>query len=179
MMGRSPGPPPSAMDRSSAMVRCADLRPSRPWGLAVGLAIGLLPAAAGLQTSPASAAPAAPAFPSAETFKQIRLAALACGRENTAESCDKARKLADPLIDHPRLPASCIDALWAITQRAKVATSNSLARRDAIDAPAQDVRFFCKQQPVRTKEKEKAPASPFGSGASGGGSGFGFGSPAP
>ena len=80
--------------------------------------------------------------------------------------------MADPLLDHPRLSASCKDSLWAIRQRAVVASTNSRDRRDAIDRAARDVTVFCRQ-PAR-------PASTSGSGAgSPGGSGSSFSAPAP
>jgi hypothetical protein len=99
------------------------------------------------------AAPDPQVFPPSETFRKLRLITLTCGRENTAESCDSARALADPLLDHPRLPASCKDALWAIRQRATVAPSNSFSRRDPIDQAAQDLLVFCRQQQAEAKEK--------------------------
>lgn len=138
-------------------------RPARRAGL--GLATVLLLAA------PAGAAPASP-YPPASEFRSLQLITLACGRDNDAASCDKARAMADPLLDHPRLSASCKDSLWAIRQRAVVASTNSRDRRDAIDRAARDVTVFCRQ-PTR-------PASTSGSGAgSPGGSGSSFSAPAP
>jgi hypothetical protein len=103
----------------------------------------------------AAATPAADVFPPPETFRSLRLLTLACGRDNTAEPCDQARAVADPLLDHPRLPASCKDALWEIRQRARVAPTNSFQRRDPIDKAAEDVKAFCRQQEVKTTEKKE------------------------
>ena len=103
-------------------------------------------------------------FPSPETLRQVQLAALGCARENSSETCTEARKLADPLMDHPRLPGSCKDVLWAILQTAKPASSNSLARRDAITDPAQRLLLVCRsnEKPEATKEGEKKEKSGLG-----------------
>jgi hypothetical protein len=92
------------------------------------------------------AAPELPPFPPAADFRSLQLTTLACSRENTPESCERARQQADPLLDHPRLPASCKDALWSIIQRAVVAPSNSIERRDAIDREARRLTVVCRQQ---------------------------------
>lgn len=86
-------------------------------------------------------------FPAPETFRKLQLTTYACGRDNTANSCEQARLQADPLLDHPRLPASCKDVLWRIRQKAVVAPTNSFERRDPIDAAANDVTVFCRQLP--------------------------------
>jgi len=71
--------------------------------------------ALGIQALPLRAqAQGAVAYPSPETLRDVQLAALACARENTSDTCSQARKLADPLMDHPRLPGGCKDTLWAI-----------------------------------------------------------------
>lgn len=110
------------------------------------------------------AAPGDGAFPPPETFRKLRLLTLDCGRDNTAGPCDQARAIADPLLDHPRLSASCKDALWAIRQKARVAPVNSFQRRDPIDQAAQDVVAFCRQQIPKPREEEKpqGPAAPGG-----------------
>lgn len=124
-----------------------------------------------LLAAPAGAAPAS-LYPPASQFRSLQLITLACGRDNDATSCDKARALADPLLDHPRLSASCKDSLWAIRQKAIVASTNSRDRRDAIDRAAKDLTVFCRQ-PAK-------PASASGSGAgSAGGGGSPFSAPAP
>jgi hypothetical protein len=104
---------------------------------------------------PLRAAPQPAEFPPTETFRSLRLTTLVCGRDNTTEACDQARSQADSLLDHPRLPASCKDALWQIRQKAHTAPTNSFPRRDPIDQAAQDVWTFCRQQPVRTSEESK------------------------
>lgn len=151
------------MSRPSAP--SARLQPARQAGPALPLALMVLLA------GPAGAAPASP-YPPASQFRSLQLLTLACGRDNDAASCDKARTMADPLLDHPRLSASCKDSLWAIRQRAIVASTNSRDRRDAIDRAAKDVTVFCRQ-PAR-------PASASGSGAGGTGGGSSpFSAPAP
>jgi len=111
---------------------------------------------AGLRAAPTP--PPSDVFPPPETFRSLRLLTLACGRDNTAEPCDQARAVADPLMDHPRLSASCKDALWEIRQRARVAPTNSFKRRDPIDKAAEDVKAFCRQQEVKpTAKKEGSP----------------------
>ena len=132
--------------------------------LPFSLGISLLIAAA-----PAARAEAYVPFPTQETLRQVQLAALACARENTAASCDQARKLADPLLDHPRLPTGCKDHLWTISQKAQPAATNSFARRDAISQPAQ-LLLAC-----RSGEKAPEPAAAPPAGSGGGGLKFGGG----
>lgn len=135
---------------------------------------------------PAAAAPAATTYPPAETFRRIQLSTFACGRENTAASCDQARRQADQLLDHPRLTSSCKDALWEVRERAHAAPANSFARRDPIDEAANRVRLVCRQ-PAQTGSAAKGTGQPGasgggasgsgGEGAGGGAAGFRFGSP--
>jgi hypothetical protein len=139
-------------------------RPSAPFGhpglgrwAGCGLAADLL-AAVLLGTAPAGAEPVS-FYPPASQFRSLQLITLTCGRDNTSASCDKARAMADPLLDHPRLSASCKDSLWAIRQKAVTAPANSPERRDGIDRAAKDVTMFCRQ-PAR-------PAAATGSGGSG------------
>ncbi|MFM7312830.1 MAG: hypothetical protein ACKO0M_06645 [Cyanobium sp.] len=101
-----------------------------------------------LAGAPALGQQAASPYPPAELFRSLQLTALACSRDNTASSCDKARAMADPLLDHPRLSASCKDTLWTIRQKSVVAPANTIERRDGIDRPAKDVTAFCRQ-PIR------------------------------
>ncbi len=103
---------------------------------------------AGSGADPLLAAPELPPFPPSSTFRALQLTTLACSRENTAETCDKARSVADPLLDHPRLPASCKDALWTIRQQAVVAPTNSFSRREVIDRAARNLTTICRQQDV-------------------------------
>ena len=109
-------------------------------------------------------------FPSAESLRDVQLVTIACARENSEERCKAARDLADPLLDHPRLPASCKDLLWSITERARTASSNSFERRAAITDPAERILLVC-------RSAEKPAPDPKGPGASPEKkkSGFGFG----
>ena len=100
-----------------------------------------------LMAGPALADTLPDGFPPPEVFRKLQLTTYACGRENTASSCEQARLQADPLLDHPRLPASCKDVLWKIRQKAVAAPSNGFERRDPIDAAANDVTVFCRQLP--------------------------------
>ena len=100
-----------------------------------------------LTAGPARSGTPPETFPAPETFRKLQLTTYACGRDNTASSCEQARLQADPLLDHPRLPASCKDVLWRIRQKAVVAPTNSFERRDPIDAAANDVTVFCRQLP--------------------------------
>ncbi|MFZ0408913.1 MAG: hypothetical protein WAM11_12500 [Cyanobium sp.] len=126
-----------------------------------------------LASSPGLAAPQPDTFPPAETFRNLQLITLTCSRENTASSCDKARAVANPLLDHPRLPTSCKDVLWSINQRAYPAESNSPNRRDSLDRSAKDLTVFCKPQIKPAAKSDSKSGAPFGSGN------FGFGSPPP
>lgn len=149
---------------------------SRPTAPLARAGLGL-PAACGLaavmllSNHPAGAAPAS-LYPPASAFRSLQLTTLACGRDNDTASCDKARAMADPLLDHPRLSATCKDSLWAIRQKAVVAPSNSRERRDPIDRAAKDVTVFCRQP------SKPASAGGSGTGSPGnGGSAPSFGSP--
>jgi hypothetical protein len=123
--------------------------------------------------APGLAAPQPVLFPPTETFRTLQLIVFNCSRENTAASCDKARSQADPLLDHPRLPASCKDVLWSISQRARVAASNSQGRRDSLDKAAKDLTTFCKPQIKPSANSDNKPAGALG------GMNFGLGSPPP
>ena len=83
-------------------------------------------------------------FPPSQLFREIQLETMACGRENSAAACDKARALADPLMDHPLLSAACKDTAWSIRERAVVATKNSYARREALNSNASELVARCK-----------------------------------
>ncbi len=145
------------MDRSS---RAPSLAPH-----SLGAALPHLVLLAGLPLAGASAlqaAPATPPFPPSSEFRSLQLITLACSRENTAESCDKARSLANPLLDHPRLPASCKDVLWTIRQRSVVAASNSFERREPIDSAARRLTAVCRLQLPVAKPGETAAPRPQG-----------------
>jgi hypothetical protein len=113
-------------------------------------------------------------FPPASLFRTLQLTALACGRDNTAERCAEARRLADPLLDHPRLPARCKDVLWSIRNLAVEAPANSLARRDPIDQAAAEVTVACRQV-LKVKPEGKPQGAPPAAGE--GGVRFGGGRP--
>ena len=123
--------------------------PPRP--LAQRFAQGSLMAAsllgALLSAGPARSAPLPETFPPPEVFRKLQLTTYACGRDNTPSSCEQARLQADPLLDHPRLPASCKDVLWKIRQKAVATPTNGFERRDPIDTAANDVTVFCRQLP--------------------------------
>ena len=120
------------------------------------LALGLI----ALLAAPVQAAPKDPPYPSMELLRELQLQTFACGRDNTIEACGKASTMADPLMDHPRLGATCKDAIWTIRERAKPATTNTFERREALNRAGQDVIPFCKQQtrsvaPSKTDTKTK------------------------
>ncbi|WP_255439219.1 hypothetical protein [Synechococcus sp. LTW-R] len=98
-------------------------------------------------------------FPSEESLKDLQLITIACARDNTAESCAKSRGLADPLMDHPRLPASCKDLIWSIVQDAKPASINSYQRREALSDPAQRLLLVCRSM-ERAKPETQQPQAP-------------------
>ncbi len=98
-------------------------------------------------------------FPSKSELRSLQLLAYACSRENTADSCERTREIANPLMDHPRLPASCKDTVWELLQEAKAATTNSFQRRDDIDRPARRLTVVC-AEPEQPKEQNKPPSGP-------------------
>ncbi|MFM7170679.1 MAG: hypothetical protein ACKOYH_07505 [Cyanobium sp.] len=142
-------------------------------GVALGFTGALLTPLLGatLQATPPPTYPPE-VFPPASVFRTLQLTTLACGRENTAASCAEARRQADPLMDHPRLPARCKDVLWSIRNLAVEAPSNNLARRDPIDQAANEVTIACRQV-IKAKPEEK----PQGAGGGGGLLKFGGGQP--
>ena len=117
-----------------------------------------------ISSAPGLAGPQPETFPPTETFRNLQLITLTCSRENSAASCDKARAIADPLLDHPRLPTSCKDVLWSISQQARPAASNSESRRDGIDRSAKDLTVFCKPQYKPTGKGDSKPGGLFGGG---------------
>ena len=143
------------------MVVSFRLAMGRPAGLAfhLGWLLALLPlhAAGATKLDP-------DLYPPPDTFRSLQLAVLACGRENTAAICEKARVAADPLLDHPRLPSVCKDVLWNIRQKAVVGAANDDNRRDQIEKLARDVNGVCSQMP-----KPKAEGAGSGSGGRPGG----------
>jgi hypothetical protein len=121
-------------------------RPNPLASLSLGLTAGLTlftSLTASLAAGPAWAAESP--YPPATTFREVQLTTFSCGRDNTQADCDKARRLADPLLDHPRLSTACKDALWSVRQLSLVAPQNSPERRDPIDKASRDVAAYCRQ----------------------------------
>jgi hypothetical protein len=111
---------------------------------------------------PALARPQEPAFPSEQELRELQQLVFACGRENSSTPCDQARRRADPLLDHPRLPGSCKDVLWQIREQAVVAGTNSFNRRDKLDRTGIDLVRLCQQ-------RRPGPSAPSISPGAGGG----------
>ena len=105
--------------------------------------------------SPAIAATTYVPWPSQDTFSTLQKEAFLCSLNNSTDPCDRTRKRADELMDHPRLPAICKDVLWSLVGEARVAATNSFRRRDAIDQPARRLTRVC-SEPVKPTKK-KAP----------------------
>ena len=82
--------------------------------------------------SPVIAAEPYEPWPSKDQLRSIELAAYACSRDNSTEACARVRQLADPLMDHSRLPGLCKDVLWSLMDEAKVANSNDFRRKDCL-----------------------------------------------
>ena len=159
---RAPGTPPLAPARPASPSERGQARlAQRPlaWGAARALAAGLGLLAAGPLLAGAPLRAGETPYPAAALIQEIQRQTLSCGRDNTASSCERARSLADPLLDHPRLSSSCKDALWAVRQRAVAAPTNSLARRDPIDSASRDVGAFCRQ-PNQPPAPAAAPTDP-------------------
>ena len=136
----------------------------------IQLAAGLLLAAAwssqGLQAQQAqTSAKLDPAmYPSQQLLRDIQLEVIACGRDNTAPTCDKARAMADPLMDHPLLSGACKDVVWSVLEGSVVAAKNTYERREALNRDAGLLTTRCKKatKPVGSgattaKEDNKKP----------------------
>ena len=104
--------------------------------------------------SPVIAAEPDEPWPSKDQLRSIEQAAYACSRENSAEACEGLRQLADPLMDHSRLPGLCKDVLWSLMGEAKVASTNDFRRQDAITNTARRIPRVC-AEPVIKKENPK------------------------
>ena len=102
--------------------------------------------------TPLQAAPTYVPWPSQETLTTLQKEAFRCSLNNSTVDCDRARKVADELMDHPRLPAICKDVLWSLVREADVATTNSFKRRDSIDQPARRLIGVC-SEPVKPSKK--------------------------
>ena len=106
---------------------------------------------------PVQAAGTPPTWPSKDQLRAVQSAAFDCSRENSKETCDRARSLADPLMDHPLLPGVCKDVVWSLLEQARVAPSNDYKRRDAIDEPARRITRICAKPAKPKKAKPVAP----------------------
>ena len=100
--------------------------------------------------SPAIAAEPHQTWPSKDQLRGIEQAAYACSRDNSKETCARVRELADPLMDHSRLPGLCKDVLWSLMDDAKVVSSNDFRRKDTITTTAQRIPRVC-AEPVMKK----------------------------
>ena len=107
-----------------------------------------------LAASTTAAEPVEP-WASKVQLRSIEQAAYACSRDNSAKACARVRQLADPLMDHSRLPGLCKDVLWSLMDEAKVANTNDFRRKDAITNIARRIARVC-AKPVRKKEKPKS-----------------------
>ena len=106
-------------------------------------------------TAPSMAAEPYVAWPSKEQLRGVEQAAYACSRDNSTEACTRVRQLADPLMDHSRLPGLCKDVLWSLMDEAKVANTNDFRREDTITTTASRIPRVC-AEPAITKEKPKS-----------------------
>ena len=105
--------------------------------------------------SPVIAAEPYEPLPSKDQLRSIELAAYSCSRGNSTEACARVRQLADPLMDHSRLPGLCKDVLWSLMNAAKVASTNDFRRQDAITNTARRIPRVC-AEPVMKKGKPKS-----------------------
>ena len=105
--------------------------------------------------TPAIAAEPYEPWPSKEQLRRIEQAAYVCSRDNTTEACARVHQLADPLMDHSRLPGLCKDVLWTLMDEAKVASTNDFRRKDSITNTARRITKVC-AEPVKKKEKPKS-----------------------
>ena len=115
------------------------------------ICIGLAPA---LTAATTAAEPYKP-WPTKDQLSSIEQAAYACSRDNSTQACRLVRQLADPLMDHSRLPGLCKDVLWSLMDEAKVANSNDFRRKDAITNTARRIPRVC-AEPVMKKGKPKS-----------------------
>ena len=107
-----------------------------------------------LAASTTAAEPVEP-WASKVQLRSIEQAAYACSRDNSAKACARVRQLADPLMDHSRLPGLCKDALWSLMDEAKVASTNDFRRMDAMTMTARRIPWVC-TEPVMKKGKPKS-----------------------
>ena len=97
-------------------------------------------------------------FPTKSELRSLQLLAYTCSRENTADICTRTREIANPLMDHPRLPTACKDTLWELLQEAKPVTTNSYQRRDGIDSPARRLTVVC-ADPAKPSKPNNSPSA--------------------
>ena len=105
--------------------------------------------------SPVIAAEPYEPWPSKDQLRSIEQAAYACSRDNSTQACRLVHQLADPLMDHSRLPGLCKDVLWSLMDEAKVANSNDFRRKDIITNTARRIPRVC-TEPVMKKGKPKS-----------------------
>ena len=105
--------------------------------------------------SPATAAETYEPWPTKDQLRSIEQAAYACSRDNSTQACAGVRQLADPLMDHSRLPGLCKDVLWSLMDEARVASTNNFRRKDAITNTARRITRVC-AEPVMKKETPKS-----------------------
>ena len=118
-----------------------------PHLIRIGLALAV--------AAPAMAAEPNEPWPSKDQLRSIEQAAYACSRDNSTQACARVLQLADPLMDHSRLPGLCKDVLWSLMDEAKVAKTNNFRRKDSIIATARRIPRVC-AEPVIKKEKPKS-----------------------
>ena len=106
-------------------------------------------------TAPSMAARPYEPWPSKNLLRSIEQAAYVCSRDNSTEACARVRQLADPLMDHSRLPERCKDVLWRLMDEAKVANTNDFIRKDTITNTARRIPRVC-TEPVAKKVKLKS-----------------------
>lgn len=104
--------------------------------------------------------------PSTESLRAIQVAAQICGRDNSEASCARTRELADPLMDHTTVSASCKDSVFELVQRARVSERNSESRRSRLDSLGADVMRFCRPRPKPASPTSSGNGQPEGGGSS-------------
>ena len=109
----------------------------------------------GLALAVAAPAMASEPWPSKDQLRGIEQAAYACSRDNSMEACARVLQLADPLMDHSRLPGLCKDVLWSLMDEAKVANTDDFHRKDAITNTARRIPKVC-AEPVKKQETPKS-----------------------
>ena len=105
--------------------------------------------------SPTFAMQNQPPWPGKNELRAIQRAAFNCSRENSSETCNLTRELADPLMDHPSLPGICKDLVWTLLEKSRVAVNNDVRRRDSIDKPARQLTKTCAKPAKRNQPKPK------------------------